>query len=254
MISKRGGCFGIKTSKIIIISTVLVIVGIVVTCVMKNSFQYDSVLEKLKYGMTIKEVTKIVGDLGPNLSDNFYMRGFRHRLSDGRCITLGFDWNDETLMYLTLEEIDGEWAGEMFEYDLDKQELLTPYMPVSLMGIEYGMTIEEIEEVFRGDCQLSISFYNRHRCRSIMVLSVGSDKDWETLTDIKIFTIKLSTGNVVSMGFEVVHGSFQPTLGNHKPDEYKLLYAHMKASDGEWYVFDLNTQELTDERVFEALE
>jgi hypothetical protein len=73
-------------------------------------------------------------------------------------------------------------------------------------------------------------------------LNARTEIDLETETYMCITTIKLSTGNLVNIVFKQVGLEFQP-------DKDRLLYVHMQETDEEWYVYDLNAQELTKDKV-----
>jgi hypothetical protein len=188
--------------------------------------------------MTRYEVAEIFGDLGLNTGASRLI--FECRLPDGRPIVFYFDGMN------TLEEVDiQEPNGEVLEYDLDEQELLISFKPYSLQNILYGMSMEEVEKILIGDSQYDVSFYGDMGSHPIALIT-NSYTDTETDTTIHAVMIKLSTGSLVIMGFEKVKGRFDPALGYQRT--YILLYVYMQASDGEWYLYDLNTQELTEER------
>jgi hypothetical protein len=213
--------------------TIIVIAGIVavnITIKNKNHLQSNSMLAQLKYGMTLDEITSIVGNLG--LSRGSGRLIYTPKLPDGRRVI----FLDNFLQEIFVEENKGDFVGYLFEYDLDKQELIMPFLPDSLIGIQYGMTVKEIEKAFLANTQQNISFFGGGRSHQIALGSDYLDIEPNLSTDVSM--IRLSTGEWVNMGFEILQN--EPKV---------LLYVYMKAANGKWYVYDLNTQELTEERV-----
>jgi len=246
----------------VIAVTILMAAAIYTMTSNKDSQENDSILYQLSYGMTIDDVTQIVGDLGPNLGSGRSI--FDIKLPDKRGVKFVFDG---ILSEVYIQEIGREWiekwGKDWLEYDLNKQEILFPFMPNSLVGIQYGMTEEEIEKVFCSDHQQNVLFYgsNSNKSTASPRITLGEFLSLERSRPISLSSysyppqyaehvclIRLSTGEWVNMGFEIVEMSFDPTIGYHRR-EYRLLYVYMKADDGEWYVYDLNTQKLTEERV-----
>ena len=223
-----------KRLLIIILSVILCITGIVAGYVIINikHIQSDSVLAHLKYGMTDEEVLNLVSN--PRLTSSG-RTGYEFELPDGRGCVVYFN---RGLGYVFVEETKGEFAGYGFEYDLDKQELIPPFLPDSLIGIQYGMTVEEIEKIFRGDSQQNVSFLGLEHSHKI---AISHRPNQHTEPDLDVYLIRLSTGEWVNLVFE--------TIWSESKWKKQLLYVYMKADDGEWYVYDLDTQELTEERV-----
>jgi uncharacterized membrane protein YciS (DUF1049 family) len=222
-----------KKILIAILCAIIAIAGIVavnITINNKKHLQSDFMLAQLKYGMTLDEITSIVGDLG--LSRGSGRLIFTPKLPDGRRVI----FLDNFLKEIRVEENKGDFSGYLFEYDLDKQELIMPFTPDSLIGVQYGMTVEEIEKIFLGNSQLNVSFFGGGRSRKIALGSFYLDI--EPNLSINVTMIRLSTGEWVNMGFELLLN--EPKV---------LLYVYMKADDGKWYVYDLDTQKLTEERV-----
>ena len=227
---------------------ILVIAGAVAVYIVENNkkhLQSDLILAQLKYGMTDIEVYGIVGKMEPKGGSGRAF--FEIKLPDGRMVNLAFA---SVLSWVTITKNDREWTekwGENWlEYDLDKQELLIPFMPDSLEGIRYDMTPTEIEKVFCGDPQLNITLYGNWHSRPI-VLSFDSYRYPELNLSIEVCLIRLSTGEWVNMVFETRLKEFN--LDDYGQGKTQLKYVNMKADDGKWYVYDLNTQELTEERV-----
>ncbi|MCL1816463.1 MAG: hypothetical protein FWG43_02535 [Clostridiales bacterium] len=220
-----------KKILIAILCSVIVVAGIVTMNIAKNTekrLKSDSMLAQLKHGMALGEIVDIFGRPESVASGRVI---YQIRLPDGR-VALLVDYCKEVY----LEETKGELAGFCFEYDLDKQELIKPFMPDSLMGIQYGMTVKKIEKIFIGDSQQNISYYGGRRSSQI-ALNSASYEYAEPRMYIDVNLIRLSTGEWVNLGFESLHN--EPNV---------LLYVYMKAADRKWYVYDLNTQELTKER------
>ena len=223
-----------KKILVAILCAIFIIAGIVAIQNMinyKKRLQSNYILAQLKYNMAMEEVINIVGNRGlTRFGSGKYMYGLK--LPDGRRVGfVGY-----FLGKINVEETKGDLAGCCFEYDLDKQELIMPFMPDSLMGIQYGMTEEEIEKIFIGDSQQNVSYYGGGRSSQI-ALSSTSYEYAEPKMCIDVNLIRLSTGEWVNLGFESLHN--EPSV---------LLYVYMKAADRKWYVYDLNTQELTKER------
>ena len=221
-----------KKILIALLCAAFVLVGIVVIHNMinyKKRLQSNYILAQLEYGMRKEKVISIVGNQGLlNHSSGRIM--YRLSLPDGRRA----EFVDYLLGEICVEETKGELSGCCFEYDLDKQELIMPFMPDSLVGIQYGMTVEEIEKIFIGDSQQNISYYGGRRSSQI---SLGSSLPRHDDPDLSVNLIRLSTGEWVNMRFKTLQN--EPKV---------LLHVYMKAADRKWYVYDLNTQELTKER------
>ena len=206
----------------------------------KKHLQSDSILAQLKYGMTIIEVIRIVGNQGSISGSGRAFYEFK--LPDGRSVKLVFD---SVLSEVYIQEVGWEWpekrGSDWLGYDLNKQELLIPFLPDSLIGIQYGMMVEEVEKIFVGDYQINVSFFGRGRARPISLSSYSYPPQYTEQVNL----LRLSTGEWVNIGFESVVYS----VSGKRQFKSRLLYVNMKADDEEWYVYDLNTQELTKERV-----
>lgn len=207
------------------------------------SLQSYLLLHKLKQGMTEYEVAKVFGNSGQNIGSGRLI--LEYTLPDGRLVNLGFDM-ERTLEEVWIKESDDEWV----EYFSGEQAFIMPFKPDSLQGVQYGMTPKEIETIFLKDyTKNTVSFDGWGEVdRAIAVASnviyaepdTYPSSDIENIPDIRAYIIILSTEDLVIMGFEAMGVLYKPE---------GLLYVHMQATNGQWYVYNLNTQKMTGEQV-----
>ncbi|MCL1974540.1 MAG: hypothetical protein FWG61_00085, partial [Firmicutes bacterium] len=174
----------------------IIVVAVIFTMMHKAYPHVESILSQLSYGMSFEEVTQITGDLGMNSGSLFFI--YHKKFPDGNDVLFLFHGvlsvENKILWRVSILSNDDLFFGQWLDYDLDRQLLLEKFMPESLDGIEYGMKIEEVEEVFCRNAPEDVTFFGASKFRSIIwegeVITTYEKTDVTTWKKI----IKLSTG------------------------------------------------------------